>query len=480
MAEAVQKIKGQENTGSREVRADLSERDKAFREKSLNGSVWMVVLYVGLPLALYQSLQQVFSILDTMMASHIGAVSVSAVAYLSQIQQIIGAFGNGLAVGAGILISRAFGMGDYQLVKKRVSTLYAIAMGAGILVLVTILPFVGPFLRFAGTPEELIEEGASYFAVQLFVIVFTFLNAVYISVERARGNSKRILWLNMAVIITKLLLTALFVYVLEGDLVMIAVASLASQFVMLIFAVRNSLDRDNAFGFSLSAIAFRGGVTGPMITQSLPIMLEKALFGWGKTIINSMATIYGALMVGALGVSNNLGGITTMPQNGFQDGAAAVISQNFGAGKYKRVLSAFYAVSLICMIEGAIVSGIELLYLYPLSGLFASNDPAFLEMIATTYRYEALGAVPLGLNAGVMALLYGLGKTKLTLVVNFARIFVFRIPVFYFLTHFTQYGSLSCGMVMLISNAATGLLSAVIAVGVIVNYRRKYLSNPAD
>lgn len=84
-----------------------------------------------------------------------------------------------------------------------------------------------------------------------------------------------------------------------------------------------------------------------MIRQSIPVMIEKALFAYGKTIVNTMAAVYGSLMVGALGVSNNLGGITTNPQAGFQDGTAAVISQNYGAKNYERVLQACYVCGVL-------------------------------------------------------------------------------------------------------------------------------------
>ncbi|MDE6016952.1 MAG: hypothetical protein K2H41_14900 [Acetatifactor sp.] len=49
------------------MKAELSGRDANFREESLNGSLWKVLLSVGLPLALYQSLnlKQFFKILDT-------------------------------------------------------------------------------------------------------------------------------------------------------------------------------------------------------------------------------------------------------------------------------------------------------------------------------------------------------------------------------------------------------------------------------
>ena len=457
------------------IKAQLNKRDELFLDMSLNAPMWRVVLFVGTPLALYQGLAALFTILDTMMASHISKESVSAVAYLAQLNLMLSSVGGGLAVGAGIQISRAYGEGDLVMVRRRVSSLYAVSLGVGLLMLAVILPFTDGFLRLAGTPAELIAVGRRYFIVQLFVMVVNFLNNVYIAVERARGNARRIFLLNLAVILVKLSLTAFFVYVLEGDLVMIAVASLLSELTMFVFAVRYSLVGDSAFSFSLKAVALREKrVVEPMIRNSLPVIAEKALFAFGKTIVNSMSTVYGALMVGALGVSNNLGGITTNPQNGYQQGSSAIISQNFGAGKFRRVLEAFYATAVINMLLGALISGLELWQLGFLSGLFDGGSEEFRRTIAGVYRFEALGAVPLGLNAAVMALLYGLGKTRLTLVLNFARVFVFRIPVFWFLQHCTNVGEKSVGIVMMVSNIAVAVAAVVVCAVVIRDFKREY------
>lgn len=459
-----------------ELKATLTARDERFLEQSLNGSVWKVILTIGTPLALYQGLNQFFIILDTMMASHISKESVSAVAYLSQLNLILSAVGGGLAVGAGIQISRAYGEGGLSLVRKRVSSLYAICFAVGLAMLILIFPFIDAFLHLAGTPDELITVGSRYFSVELLGMVIVFLNNVYIAVERARGNSRRIMILNLLVIALKLSLTAIFVYALQGDLVMIAVASLISQAALLIFGLKNSMGGDGAFSFSKDAISMDRHVTKPMITQSLPVIAEKALFAFGKSIVNAMSTVYGATMVGALGVSNNLGGITTNPQNGFQEGAAAVISQNYGAGKYERVLRAFYATLTVNAILGAVISGLELWQLELLSRLFDSGNADFHREIMLVYRYEALGAVPLGVNAAVLALLYGLGKTKLTLLLNFARVFLFRIPVFWFLQNHTALGEMSVGVVMLVSNLSSGIMAAIVSVVVIVQLKKRYLS----
>ena len=62
-----------------------------------------------------------------------------------------------------------------------------------------------------------------------------------------------------------------------------------------------------------------------------------------------------------------------------------------------------------------------------------------------------------------MGLLYGFGKTRLTLFMNICRLFVFRIPVLWALQHFTDLGNYSVGIVMAVSNICCGILAALVA-----------------
>lgn len=455
-------------------KAVLSAKDQHFREFALHGNMWKVVLYVGTPLALYQSLNQLFKIFDSMMAAHISAGSVSAVAYLSQISLMLSALGGGLAIGSSLKISEAYGAGDFDLVKKRVSTLFAMCAVLGAVILALLVPVTPWFLRLARTPDAFISEGTLYFRLELFGMVISFFNNIYIAIERARGNSGRILRLNMAVIAIKMSSTALFVYGFQCGISMISTATILSQLFLLAAAVRNMNQKDNAFGFSMKAVSLKPAVTFPMIGLSIPVIAEKMAFSFGKVIINSMSTIYSALTVGALGISNNIGGITTMPQNGFQEGGSAIISQSVGAGKPRRALKAFGCVLAVNLLIGIVLMSCSLYFLDALSRLFAGNDPSFQKMIISIYRFEALGAIPLGVTASVMALLYGFGKTKLTLAINFCRVFVFRVPVLWFLQSFTSMGSLSVGVVMAVSNIATGVFALIIGVYEIVRICRRY------
>lgn len=440
----------------------LSEKDRKFREFSLNASAWKVILYISLPLALYQSLNQLFKILDSMMAAHISSSAVSTVSYLSQLDMTLSAVGGGLAVGAGVKISEAYGSGDFSLVKKRVSTLYSLCAAVSILLLGILLPFTEEFLRFAGTPKEFMADGVSYFRLDLIGMVIMFFNNVYISVERARGNSKRILILNVFVIAVKLILTAVFVYVFHGGIHMIAIATILSQALMFAAAAVNICQPDNVFGFSFSSISLKKSVVFPILAISGPVIVEKAAFSLGKVLVNSMSTVYGALTVGALGISNNIGGITTTPHIGFQDGSSAIISQNLGAGKPARALEIFFWTAAIDVSISAVTMVLNLVFLRQITWLFAQNDPGFQELIMSIYWFEAWGAIPLGINSAVVGMLYGFGKTKYTLLINFCRVFAFRVPVLWILQQFTSLGSISVGIVMAVSNIGVGILSAVI------------------
>lgn len=459
--------------------AKLSKKDEKYREFALNGNMWLVLLHVGLPLAFYQELNGIFKILDSMMASHISADAVSAVAYLSQINMAIAAVGGGLATGGSLKISQAYGSGDYELVKKRVNSLFALCGGMGILLLLFIVPFTPQILKIANTPQEMIEIGSTYFRLEIIGLVIMFLNNVYIAVERARGNSKRILYLNMSVIAVKLALTAIFVYVMNKGITMISLATIISQLFLLIAGIINMNVKNNAFSLSYKYMNFQKKVISPMLSISFPVIVEKVAFAMGKVVINSMSSSYGATTVGALGISNNIGGITTNPQNGFQEGTAAVISQNLGANKPERAIDAFKKSLVINVCVGIIGFILTRVFLDQISLIFATSastvDTQFQQLIIKVYKYESLGGcIPLGVNSAVMGLMLGFGYTKITLLINFCRVFVFRIPLLWGLQHYTSLGSESVGIVMMASNMLVSAFSAILSIFVVRNICKKY------
>ncbi len=453
-----------------------SKKDESFRDYALNGPVLGVLMRSCMPLALFQAMQSVFKILDAMMASHISSDAVSAVAALSQITLMITALGNGLAVGGSIRVSAAYGRGDYEAVRHLVATVYAMAVAVSLLVVAVLIPFAEPFLRLLGTSQHMIDISVGYFRIEVLTLVVNFFNIVFIAMERSRGHAKKILVLNMVVVLVKLVLTAYFVYGLEGDLVMIAWATLAGQLVMLVFALISMSRDQGAFRFSLSNIRLQKETVLPIVDLAYPVATEKVLFAGGKVVINTMSGMYGDLTVGALGISNNIGGLTTSWHMGMTDGAAPLISQNRGAGKYRRTLELYGWLLVVNVAIGLLGLALVSWSLPWLAQIFAQSknyfDPTFSEMIVAIHQWEMLGYVTLGINSATIALLLGYGYTRLTLALNVARVFAFRVPVLWAFQQFTNIGAEAVGMTMMISNVCVGLT----AIGVAIPVVRKILA----
>ena len=188
----------------------------------------------------------------------------------------------------------------------------------------------------------------------------------------------------------------------------------------------------------------------PIVNLAYPVAAEKMLFAAGKVLVNSMSGMYGELTVGALGISNNIGGFTTSWHAGMLDGASSLISQNRGAGKYRRTLQFYYALIAVDVAIGII-------------GLGA---------IIAIHQWEMLGYITLGVNSATLALLLGYGYTKLTLILNVARVFVFRVPVLWAFQNFTAMGAEAVGVTMMVSNICAGLSAVAVAIPVVMKIRK--------
>jgi len=457
--------------------AGFSKKDEQYRQYALTAPPVKVLMSACMPLALYQALQSVFKIFDALLASYIGAEAVSAVSCLSQITLMITALGSGLAIGGSIKISEAYGRGDDIMVRQRVATVYAMAVAVSLVVAGTLIPFATPFLRLLKTPEDLIATGKGYFQVEILTLVVTFFNTVYIAIERSRGHAKKILNLNLIIILVKLGLSALFVFVMQGGLVHIALATLAGQVIILAYALITMPKDEGAFRFSMKNIRMKKDTVGPLLNLAYPVSAEKMFFAAGKVVVNSMSGVYGALTVGALGISNNIGGLTTSWHMGFTDGTAPLISQNRGAGNYRRTLQIYFWLLGIDVAIGVIGLGLVSAALPWLANVFAQSqnnfDATFRDMIVDIHRWEMLGYITLGINSATLALLLGYGYTKLTMILNVSRVFVFRVPVLWFLQRFTQMDAEAVGVTMMVSNVCTGLLAIVLAIPVLMEIRKR-------
>ena len=451
-----------------------------FREYSLTGNLYKLIIQVGTPLAVFAMFNSFFSILDTMMASHIGTIEVSTVAYMNQLRMILNSIGTGLVTGSMILVNRAYGAGDNEKAGILLNTLIRLILIISAIFLL-VIPFAPTLLRLIGTPEEFVEDGTAYFRILIVATTVNFINLIYINIEKSRGRTGTIMAVNIASMILKLLLTAFFIYVLDKGIIFIALATLITYTCFAIYSIIHLSGKDSIFRIQPSIIIHgRKGYASRLASISYPVAIEDSAFSLGKTVVNSMAAVYGAEMIGALGISNNVSGIATSFENGFSDASSSIVSQNFGAKNYRRAVAAYKANIVVTFLASLLAIAVIMLAKDTLIRIFATSrqglDSEFMDAIQRIFTYDIFGCFALSLNGAGMDFLLGLGKTRITLFINFLRIFVLRIPVLYILRFLIDDGATALGVMMMISNCSIALITTLISISVASNLLHKQKS----
>lgn len=447
--------------------------ESEFREKSLSSNVYLLIIQVGTPLAVFALFASLFSLLDTIMASHIGTIDVSTVAYMNQLRMILNSIGTGIGTGSMILINRAYGAGDKAKTNELTNTLVRLLLILSLIFLLMI-PFVPAILRLIKTPEEFISEGSAYFRILITATVVNFVNLIYINVEKSRGRTGVILVANLSMMVIKLIFSALFVYVLDKGIAYIALSTFISYSACAIYALPHLFDRNSIFCIRPSLVFHtKKGYSKSLLSLSFPVAVEDSTFSLGKVIVNSIASSYGAEMIGALGISNNVSGLAASFENGFSDASSSIVSQNYGAGKCRRAIKVYIANIIITFIASLFALGVLYAFSDKLIPIFATSrngfNAGFMETIRRIFIYDSLSCFGISFNGAGMDFLLGLGKTKVTLVLNFLKIFVFRIPVLFILQMFISDGATALGIMMMISNCGVAIPTTLICIHVARN-----------
>ncbi len=451
----------------------MNVRDIKRREKILNGNLWYVVLSICMPLFIYNFFNSAYSFIDTIMVSNISMEGVSSVAAIGQIKELFASIAGGLAGGGGILIARSFGAGDNEKGNRYIKVLTSIGFFASLALLLICIPFSRPILLLCGLSSDLLDIGTGYFIVQIINLVVVLYNSIFIAIQKSKGDTKSIFYLNILAMIIKLGLTSLFIYGFKvKDTVYVALATLISQIVLFIVFYFMINRKDGIYKVRLFKISFQKDLVKEILVLSLPIFFGKFVFSFGKVSVNAMCKVYGPMVVGALAISNHICGLATSPLNSFEEGGSTIVSQNLGNNNTKRALKSFFCnlvlatiLGIICYILIRFVFQNNLIALFSQthSELIGMTSEEFMALIKSINDYDTLSIFALAINSSVLSVLYGFGKTKLTMIINISRVFLFRIPVLWFLQTFhPEMGAECAGISMGISNILIAVMSITI------------------
>lgn len=443
------------------VNKSLSPKEHKRRDYILNGNLWKVVLSLSAPLAIYGLFNYLYGFFDLIMVSHIGGNEVASVVFIDEIKSAIMAFGGGIAAAGTVIVARHYGSNQIEEARKNAGASLSLALIVSSSVVLITLLFGKPLLRLLNAPEEIIDAGYGYFNVQMVSTALVAVNSVFIGLEKAKGNTTRILVLNICAMIIKLALSALFVYGLDKGASYVALSTLISQALLMGVALYIMFHPSNSFQVKLKEIRLNPKLVLPILSLALPVFTGKFLFSMGKVLVNSMAALYGPLAVAAFGIAMKLGGGPGSISIIFEESETSIVSQNLGNKNLSRAMKTYVVSHLYALLIGGLALVIVNYYLDLFLPLFTkSTDPIFRQMIIDIYFWEKFSTLTSASIAVITGLFIGFKFTKISLFINIVRLFVFRLPVLWLLQS-VGVGYVALGYVMFISNFLTMVVAFI-------------------
>ena len=318
-----------------------------------NGPIMSRLIVFIIPLILSSLLQQLYNTADMIVAGRfIGANALAAIGATGSLYNLIINFINGLAAGASTVVAQNQGAKDTEAVHRSVHTSIAIAIIGGCLIAVVGNIICRPMLEFMETPAEVIDQSELYLRIFFAASPVTMIYNFGAAILRAKGDSKRPLYILGVTGLVNVVLNVIFVIGFGMGVEGVAIPTVIAQALSAIMAVSCLMKDDTHFKLIPSKIRIWKDQLKRLILIGLPVGIQSTLFSVTNVMIQSSINSLGAMAMAGSAAKSKITMLTEVMFTSVNQACSVFCGQNFGAKKYRRMIK----VMLCCALLGTVIS----------------------------------------------------------------------------------------------------------------------------
>lgn len=394
-----------------------------------------LVCTLAVPTILSMLVTSFYNMADTFFVGKLNTQSTAAVGVAFSLMAIIQAVGFLFGHGSGNYISRQLGAGNVEEAEKMSSVGFFTSFLAGVVIMLGCIFFIEPLSYALGSTPTILPYTVAYLRIILFGAPAMTASLVLNNQMRFQGSAFYAMIGIVSGAVINIVLDPILIFVCGMGIAGAALATTLSQclsFVLLLIMVRkggNIQIRLSNFKPSLHFYQeiIRGGI---------PALFRQGLASVATICLNHAASVYGDAAIAGMSIVSRIMMFANSALIGFGQGFQPVCGFNYGAGKYKRVLDAYWfcvKFSFFVLVGMAVV----VYFTAPqLVTVFRKGDPDVIEVGTAALRYCVL-AFPLSswiIMCNMM--LQSIGKGIKASIVSSARQGIFFLPLIMILPYF--------------------------------------------
>lgn len=381
------------------------------------GSPWRLIVQFTVPVFLSQVFQQLYNTADALIVGRfLGDEALAAVSASGTLIFLLVSFFSGLAMGAGVTISRYFGAGDHEHVSRAIHTDLLMGLISGAVLTVIGVWLTPTFLRWMGTAPEVLPDAIIYFRYYFIGALAFVMYNICTSIMNALGDSRRPLHYLIISSLTNIVLDLLFIGVFHWGVWAAAVATTISQAVSMVLCLIHLTKKGTIYQIQFKKLRIDREMLSQIVRYGFPSGVQNSVIGLANVIVQTNINAFGKVAMAAYGAYSKLEGFAFLPVTSFMMALTTFVGQNLGAGLHERAKKGSRFGILTSVVIAEVIGVAMYLFAPQLVALF-SPTPEVVALGVRQMRTISLFFCLLAFSHAVAAVCRGAGKAFVPMVI---------------------------------------------------------------
>ena len=360
------------------------------------GDPFRLVLQFSLPLFCSNLLQQVYNLTDTALAGHLlGSAALAEIGATAALYGLIMNFAFGMNNGLALTVSRCFGAGEREGIRRAVGWMVTLSAAVSIVLTTVSLLGRGALLQALQVPAEVWDGAAAYLTVILLGIPLTMLYNMEAALLRAVGNSVTPLLFLLFSSVLNVGLDAAFMGPLGMGVRGAAVATVLAQGISAVLGAVYLVRSYPELHFAPAHLkkSARRAVMN-MFWAGMSMGLMSAIYNLGSVALQSSINALGSVYITAQTAARRMAEMYFIPGGALGISVATFSSQNLGAGRRSRIGQSVRAALKIYFVWWLFVLAFTFLLGEPVLRLITGSSDARIISNAMLYLKISVPIIP--------------------------------------------------------------------------------------
>ncbi len=343
---------------------------------------------LAVPTIISMLITSIYNMADTFFVSQLSTSASGAVGVNFSLMAMIQAIGFTLGMGSGNFMSRMLGAREQEKAQRACSTAVYTAFALGLLLAITGIANIDSLVRMLGATETIAPYAKDYGRYILIAAPYMTVSFVFNNHLRSQGNAA----LSMIGITTggilNVILDPVLIFGLKMGISGAAIATIFSQFVSFTILLVLVICSGNVLKPHPRYFTFQGWVYKEILSAGMPTLGRQGLASVASVLLNVASSGFGDAAVAAMSIVTRIMMFINSALIGFGQGFQPVCGFNFGAGRYDRVLEAYFFCRRVALVFLLVMGVIMFAISTPIMRLFRKEDAEVIRIGALALKMQ--------------------------------------------------------------------------------------------